>query len=230
MKQIVDIEKSLESVYEILKHCTQKDKDLISKNCSCVFYPKGKMVFREGEIPAHLICLVSGQVKLFKEGIAGRDWIARMTKSVELIGYRALFGGEAYNVSAETIHDSVICEIDKKTVFDVLKHNSSIAFEIMRLLAKELGFVHAKTITLTQKHIRGRLAETILHLGDTYGYEDDMTLKVSLSREDLASLSNMTTSNAIRTLSAFSAEHLIRLDGRKIRITDMKTLTEISKG
>jgi CRP-like cAMP-binding protein len=188
------------------------------------------MVFREGETPNHLICLISGQVKVYKEGIAGRDWIARMVNSAELLGYRALFGEENYNVSAQTIQDSIICRIEKNAVFAVMKKNNNLVFDIMKLLARELGFVHAKTITLTQKHIRGRLAEALLFLENTYGMEDDaQTLKVKLSREDLANLSNMTTSNAIRTLSAFGIEKLVELDGRKIKLLDKKALEQISQ-
>ena len=84
--------------------------------------------------------------------------------------------------------------------------------------------------TLTQKHIRGRLAESLLFLLDTYGTEEDnITIKVYLSREDVANLSNMTTSNAIRTLSAFAAENVIGISGRKIKILDLKKLDKISE-
>ncbi|MDR2026752.1 MAG: Crp/Fnr family transcriptional regulator [Prevotellaceae bacterium] len=229
-KRQIDFENSIEVVYTVLKHLTPEDKEQIAAHSACIFLPKGKMVYREGETPNHLICLVSGQVKVFKEGIAGRDWIARMFNSAELLGYRALFGEENYNVSAQTIQDSIICRIEKETVFSIMKSNYSLVFEIMKMLARELGFVHAKTITLTQKHIRGRLAETLLFLEQTYGMEEDnMTLKVRLSREDLASLSNMTTSNAIRTLSAFNVEKLVELDGRKIKLLDRKALEQISQ-
>jgi CRP-like cAMP-binding protein len=229
-KRQIDFEKSLEVVYTILRHLTPKDKELIAEHASCLFLPKGKMVFREGETPNHLVCLISGQVKVFKEGIAGRDWIARMVNSAQLLGYRALFGEEVYNVSAQTIQDSIICRIDKEAIFTILKRNHNLVFDIMKMLAKELGFVHAKTITLTQKHIRGRLAEALLFLENTYGLEDDkQTLKVKLSREDLANLSNMTTANAIRTLSAFSVEKLVELDGRKIKLLDKKLLEQISQ-
>jgi CRP-like cAMP-binding protein len=229
-KREIDFVTCLESVFTILKHLTTKDKEQIAIHSSCLFLPRGKMVFREGEIPNHLVCLISGQVKVFKEGIAGRDWIARMVNSVELLGYRALFGEETYNVSAQTIQDSIVCKIEKDTIFAILKKNPNLMFEIMKLLARELGFVHTRTITLTQKHIRGRLAEALLFLEKTYGFEDDLqTLKVKLSREDLANLSNMTASNAIRTLSAFSIEKLIELDGRKIKIIDKNALEKINQ-
>jgi CRP-like cAMP-binding protein len=67
-------------------------------------------------------------------------------------------------------------------------------------------------------------------LKDKYGFEHDgTTLKVYLSREDIANLSNMTTSNAIRTLSTFANEQMIAIDGRKIKILNSHRLERVSK-
>ena len=54
------------------------------------------------------------------------------------------------------------------------------------------------------------------------------TIMLDLSREDVANLSNMTTSNAIRTLSTFAQEEVISIDGRKIKILDLPKLERIS--
>lgn len=100
----------------------------------------------------------------------------------------------------------------------------------IRHLAKLLGTADERTVSLTQKHIRGRLAETLLFLKDSYGVEEDgYTLSIYLSREDIASMSNMTTSNAIRTLSSFAVENMIAIDGRKIRIMQDEELRKVSK-
>ena len=56
-----------------------------------------------------------------------------------------------------------------------------------------------------------------------------MTLRVYMGREDLANLSNMTTSNAIRTLTTLVTEKVIIVDGRKIKIIDEAALRKISK-
>ena len=102
--------------------------------------------------------------------------------------------------------------------------------QLIKQLAIELGKADCRTINLTQKHIRGRLAESLLFLQDCYGLEQDgATLSIYLSREDLANMSNMTTSNAIRTLSAFANEKIIAIDGKKIKIIDNKELERISE-
>ncbi len=101
---------------------------------------------------------------------------------------------------------------------------------IIKSFASELGFTRFRTVTLTQKHIRGRLAESLILLRDIYGFEDEKnTLNIHLSREDLASFSNMTTSNAIRTLTTFTKEKLIEVEGRKIRLLDEESLERISR-
>jgi CRP-like cAMP-binding protein len=74
------------------------------------------------------------------------------------------------------------------------------------------------------------MAESLLILRDTYGFEEDgKTIQVSLSRDDIASLSNMTTSNAIRTISNLSSEGLLETKGRKITILDIISLEHISE-
>jgi CRP/FNR family transcriptional regulator, polysaccharide utilization system transcription regulator len=207
-----------------------EDKEYLSKFHSCKNYKKGELIFKEGDIPEGFLCLSMGKVKVIKEGIGGREQIVRMSKPVSIIGYRALFAGDHYISSAIAIEDCKICIIEKEALFDVLKRNGNLALVMLRELAVELGFSNERTVNLTQKHIRGRLAESLIFLVRTFGFEDDnKTIKVYLSREDIANLSNMTTSNAIRTLSIFSTEGVIHLDGRKIKVLDFVELEKISR-
>ena len=153
-----------------------------------------------------------------------------MAKPIGFIGYRALFAEENYIASAVAIEDSTVCILNKDSIFRIMKGNAELTLRLIKTMATELGFSNSRTVTLTQKHIRGRLAESLLFLNETYGFEEDgSTIKVYLSREDIANLSNMTTSNAIRTLSTFASEKVIALDGRKIKILDLKKLERISE-
>jgi CRP/FNR family transcriptional regulator, polysaccharide utilization system transcription regulator len=219
----------LEDKKSIFSVLTSEQKEILKAGLNASFYKRGDYIFKEGDKPVGLICLSEGKVKVFKEGVGGREQIVRMAKPIGFIGYRALFAEENHHASAVTIEDSTICIVDRETLYKLLRMNSDLSLSIIKAFATELGFSYFRTVTLTQKHIRGRLAESLLFLKDTYGFEkDEKTLKVYLSREDIANLSNMTTSNAIRTLSAFSSEGVIAIDGRKIRILDISKLERIS--
>ena len=215
------------SVFHVL---SDEEKRMLKEEAVCRSYKKSETIFREGDTPAGLICLSTGKVKVFKEGVGGREQIVRLAKPTGFIGYRALFAEEKHTATAVAIEDSVICVMNKEHVFNLLRSNSNFSLSIIKAFASELGFSINRTVTLTQKHIRGRLAESLIFLKDTYGFEPNgQTIKVYLSREDVANLSSMTTSNAIRTLSSFARENVIALEGRKIKILDMNRLERISE-
>lgn len=219
----------LENEHSIFYPLSIEDKNQLFKNHICTVYKKGEIIFKEGDKPSGLICLAKGKVKIFIEGIGGREQIVRMSSPLGFIGYRALFAESTYTGSAVALEDSVVCIIDKEDLFSILRKNVDLTLNMIKKMAQELGISNTRTVSLTQKHIRGRLAESLLLLIDTYGFEEDgRTIRAYLSREDIANLSNMTTSNAIRTLSSFAQEDILSLDGRKITIKDLHKLERIS--
>jgi CRP-like cAMP-binding protein len=231
---MVSHEMGMKDVFEnpksIFSTLGPEEKADLQNHITFTFYKKNEFIFKEGERPSAFLFLVDGKVIIYKEGVGGREQIIRMTKPLGLIGYRALLAGELHIGSAITLEDSTIGTVSYEYLHDNLLKNPDFALRIIQKLARELGFSNMRTVTLTQKHIRGRLAESLLLLKEKYGWENDgATLKVYLSREDIANLSNMTTSNAIRTLSTFSGEKVIAIDGRKIRILDIHRLEKISK-
>lgn len=223
------IENCIEGPASIFKDLSRQELEVIIKNHTYAHYRKGEIVFKEGEKPAGLISLSTGKVKVFKEGVGGREQIIRMVRPAGLLGYRSLFAGMNYSASAIALEDSTICIIEKDAFLTLVKDSPELSLRIIRMISMELGFSNERTVSLTQKHIRGRLAESLLVLRDTYGFETDgLTIRVYLSREDIANLSNMTTSNAIRTLSTFATESVISIEGRKIKILDPNRLERIS--
>jgi CRP-like cAMP-binding protein len=222
-------ENCIDGKNSIFKMLGSEDKQLLQLHHTCTSFKKGNIIYKQGDKPTGLICLSAGKVKVLKEGI-GREQIVRMSKPVGFIGYRALFAGQPYMSTAVAIEDSKICIIEKDVLFDVIKRNGILGLAMLKEMALELGFSTERTVNLTQKHIRGRLAESLIFLIETFGFEDDKkTIKVYLSREDLANLSSMTTSNAIRTLTMFANENVLSIDGRKITVLDFSRLKRISK-
>ena len=96
---------------------------------------------------------------------------------------------------------------------------------MMKLLSDELHKAEIKLTHLAQKPIRERLAETLLFIKETYGFEaDGETLSVRLSREEIANLVGTATESTIRLLSEFKKDGMIELDGKKIKILKHKEL------
>ena len=223
-----------QSIFEnpksIFSTLTCVEKEHLRKNITFATFKKNKFIFTEGEKPLNFLFLKEGKVIIYKEGFGGREQILRMIKPLGIIGYRALLAGEVHIGSAMAIENSIVCIVSREYLLNKLLKNPDFSLRLLQIVSRELGFSNLRTVNLTQKHLRGRLAESLLLLKEKYGWENDgATLKVYLSRIDLAHLSNMTHTNAIRTLTIFAAEKVVALDGRKIRILDLQQLEKISQ-
>ena len=145
-------------------------------------------------------------------------------------GYRSAVAGDQHSSCATAIEPTVVYRVERLAFLDVIRLNNEFCFGVLELMSKDLAISESRTVNLTQKHIRGRLAESLLTLKHTYGLDEDgVTIAMYMAREDLANMSNMTTSNAIRTLSQFASEGIISLDGRKIKLLDEQELKRISR-
>ena len=226
----VIISEIMDDLSPISSLLTAEQAEELKEQLSVRHFKKNQIMYKEGDVPQYFHCLVSGKVKIFKDGVSGRTQIIRVIKPVEFFGFRAYFANENYVTAAAAFEASTLCLIPMELVDKWTRTNLKLALFFIKHLAIQLGSSDQRTVNLTQKHIRGRLAEALLFLKDCYGLEEDgATLSIYLSREDLANLSNMTTSNAIRTLSAFANEHIVAIDGRKIKLIDEEQIKRISK-
>ena len=229
-REIISTTELPQRIKEFIVLLTSEQRDEFNAHVSVQRYAKNDLIYAEGDVSTHMCFLLSGKVKISKVGIGGRMQIVRVLKPVEYFGYRAYFAQENYVTSASAFETSVVCKIPMSLIDKWMQVNIRLSLFFVRQLSVYLGDSDQRTVSLTQKHIRGRLAEALLFLYDRYGVEaDGQTLAIRLSREDLASLSNMTTSNAIRTLSTFAAEGLITVDKRTIRIDQLQQLEKISQ-
>lgn len=221
------ISEDLAAIWTIL---TPEQRRLVIENFRIHEFKKNQMIYAEKEKPVYLWCLVKGKVKMFKSGIGGRQQITRLHRPIQYFGFRAYFANELYSSNAMAFEASTLGAIPMEIVAKLIDENRQLAWFFIHELSKHLGGSDKRLVSLTQKHIRGRLAEALLTLSESFGFEEDgETLKTYMAREDLANLSNMTTSNAIRTLSSFVQEKIIVVDGRKIKILDPVALQRISK-
>lgn len=221
------ISEDLSDIWSIL---SQKEKKVITDNFEIHNFKKNQIIYPEGDTPEYLWILLKGKVKLYKDGIGGRQQILRLYRPIQYFGYRAFFAGEPYVSTAAAFEVSTLGAIRMDVVSSLIDGNMKLAWFFIKELSRHLGGSDTKIVNLTQKHIRGRLAEALIILIENYGFEEDgETLKIYMSREDIANLSNMTTSNAIRTLSNFVNERIITVDGRRIKIINEPQLLKISK-
>lgn len=211
--------------------CNLSDEEVtnLSMQKNCNYYQKGQIVFNEGNMPMGLFCINTGRVKIFQSGTVGKEQIIRLAKDSDILGYRALISGEVYSATATAIEDSKICLIPKDVFYDLVRLNSNLTSNIMKLLATELKDAENKITNIAQKPVLERLAETMIMLKEYYGYEDeDNSLNITITREEISNIVGTATETIIRLMSDLKREGIIETDGKKITILKSDELLKLA--
>ncbi len=219
---------ALRVIWEVLQNETEREK--CRNSIERVTFDKGEVIYEEGSAVKYVYFLEHGILRLFRKGINGKNYITRLLSQGQVFGLRAFLTKDVRHSTVETSTEVSVYRIESETLSYLLEHNNKICQYVMAIVTREMNNAERRTMSLLQKYTRGRLAETLLLLISYYGFkEDGQTLNVNPSRKELGELSNMTTSNAIRTLSEFAKEGVLELLGRQIKVIDIKGLENISK-
>lgn len=186
---------------------------------------KGENIFKEGENIHGIFCIKNGVCKLSKRSNNGNEQIVKLITRGELLGQRSVISDEPVNLSAVALEDMEVCFIPKAEIMGFFNENNKFSMEVMKTICGDLKEADDHLVDMAQKPVKQRLAETLLHLYDTFGTNSDNSLKVKLSREEIAGMVGTATESCIRLLSEFNKLGLIELSGKKIIITDKSRLS-----
>lgn len=205
-------------------------KEELLKMADCktsMIVKKGDVIFEEGENVNGVFCVKDGVCKMTKLSQNGKDQIVKLVKKGELLGQRSMISDEPANLSAVALEDMQVCFIPKSEIMGFFNHNNSFSMNVMKTICGDLKEADDILVGLAQKTVRERLAHTLLYLEETFGSNPDNSLKLQLSREEIAGMIGTATESCIRLLSELKKENAIELVGKKIIITDRNKLLRI---
>jgi CRP/FNR family transcriptional regulator, polysaccharide utilization system transcription regulator len=188
---------------------------------------KGETIFDEGDSLNGIYCIKDGVCKLSKLSDNGKDQIVKLVKKGELLGQRSLISEESTNLSAVAIEDMQVCYIPKQEILQFFNENNQFSLNMMKSVCGDLKDADDNMVNLAQKTVKQRLAETLLKLETDFGTHEDGSLKIQLSREEIAGMIGTATESCIRLLSEFNKEGFITLQGKKITITNKKEMQRL---
>jgi CRP-like cAMP-binding protein len=215
--------------FSSLKALTKEELLKLSDCKTSHIIKKGEVIFEEGENVNGIYCIKDGVCKLTKLSANGKDHIVKLVTKGELLGQRSMISDEPVNLSAVALEDMQVCFIPKSEVMGYFDKNNQFSMNVMKSICGDLKEADDHMVNLAQKTVKERLAETLLYLNDTFGKNEDNSLKVQLSRDELASIIGTATESCIRLLSDFNKLGLIELNGKKIILKDINKLKKLAE-
>ena len=216
--------------FNALKTLTNEELECISEHKTSLIIKKGENLMTEGNAINGLYCIKDGKGKLTKLNTNGKEQIIKFIKGGDILGHRSLLSEELVGLNAIALEDMHVCFIPKGDILDTIKENNQFSLNLMKNISHQLNEANTLISQMAQKPVKDRLAETLLHLEEVFGVDNEDFIDVILTREEIANTIGTATESAIRLLSNLKKDGVIDLHGKRIKISNKSALKNISEG
>ncbi len=181
---------------------------------------KGQRVFQEGNPVSGIYFVYSGIMKIHKKWDQEKELIIRFARQGDMIGHLGLGKEARYPASATALETSIVCYLSIPFFESTLRVNTQLTYTLMRFLADELQESHRGMRDLAHMSVKARVAHALISLKEQFGVNEEGTINITLSRQDLASFAGTTYETLFKTLNEFTREGAVKLDGKNMTLTD----------
>lgn len=213
----------------INKYCSDEWKPIISLNKISTDYPAGATIFSEGEPVNGIYEIYSGKIKVVSSYGTKMERIVNLATSEQMLGYQGLNADMIYPVTAITLEESQVTFIPIDIFYKAVKANPEMAIYLVKFYSDQLKAAEVRMKQNSTMTVKEKVIVALLTIIKSFGFsrQDEFLLSYTPSRKDIASLSDTTYATVIRVLGGLEKEKIIRLEGKAIRILDLKALQRI---
>lgn len=190
-------------------------------------YDKRQIIFSEGDAGNGFYTVVSGRVKIFKVAPEGKEHILHIFGPGEPFGEVPVFTGRPFPATAQAISGTSLLFFPKEAFVALIHQNPSLALSMIGVLSMRLREFTVQIENLSLKEVPGRLSSYLLYLSDEQENAD--TVKLVISKSQLASLLGTIPETLSRIFTKMSAAQLITVQGSDIGLLDRSGLEDLAE-
>jgi CRP/FNR family cyclic AMP-dependent transcriptional regulator len=190
-------------------------------------FPKGAVLFVEGQTPRGVFMLCSGRVKLTTCSSDGKSVITRIAEGGEVLGLSATVSGRPYMTTAETLIPCRVNFIKREDFLRFMEQNAPASLRASEHLSNNYHDALEQVRSLGLSHSASeKLAKLILEWCERNGKEDEkgISLKLTLTHEEVAQIIGASRETVTRLLGDFKNKQLIHIKGSTLIIRNKEAL------
>lgn len=196
-----------------------------------VTYPKGAVLFLEGQEARGVFVVCSGKVKLSMTSGEGRTLIVRVAECGDVIGLAGVVSGEPYNLTAETQSPAQLNFVRQGDFLALMRGHVDVALRVARELGRSY---HSACRELRLLGLSESVTEKAARLfvewsrkGEA-GAANEIRIRLALTHEEIAQQLGTSRETVSRVISRLKEKKIIALKGSVMTIRDMAALQALA--
>lgn len=195
------------------------------------FFPRGAILFGEGQSPRGVFLLCLGQAKLTASSPEGHSLTLRTVESGEVIGLSSVIGDFPYPATAETISACQVSYIPKLEFLRLLRSSSDVSMRVAKHLSMELQQAWRKSrMVALAPDTQAKLAQFLIERARKHGQSDgdDLRIALNMTHEEIARNIGASRETVSRILKELRNRGAIAVSGRAIIIHQARVLSNLT--
>jgi len=199
---------------------TDPELDLVLSKAREQRYPKGSIVFYEGDPGDFLMIILSGKVKVALLGEEGQEIILAMLGPENFFGEMAIIESAPRSATVITTEPCEFLCIDQTSFSALLEQHSSITLKILSYLSRRLREADEQIRSLAMFDIYGRIAQCLLRLGNDQGKRigGNLVIYNRPSFQELANMIGCSRETVSRAMKVLQEDGYVLVDKKEITI------------
>jgi CRP/FNR family transcriptional regulator len=196
---------------------------------STAVYPKGAILFIEGQQPRGVFILCAGKVKLSTSSREGKTIITKLSSPGDVLGLNATISNRPYEVTAEMVEPGQANFVARDAFLAFLREHGDVAVRVAEQLSRNYyaAYEEIKTLGLatspSEKFARLLLAWPI----ESRDVGKGVQLRMTLTHEEIAEMIGTTRETVSRLFSEFKKKQLVSVKGTTLTIRNTRVLQDL---
>jgi CRP/FNR family cyclic AMP-dependent transcriptional regulator len=194
-------------------------------------YPKGAVLFVEGQAPRGIFVLCKGRVKLSICSTDGKTLILKIAEAGEVLGLSATLSGKPYELTAETIDPCQINFVKREDFMRFLRDHSEACLRVAEQLSDKYNAACREIRSLGLSHSAAeKLAKLLLEWTNKNGEANktEPRVKLALTHEEIAQMIGTSRETVTRLFAELKKKQVVQSKGSTLVIKNKAALKAIA--
>jgi CRP/FNR family transcriptional regulator len=194
-------------------------------------YPKGAILFVEGQAPRGIFVLCKGRVKLSICSTDGKTLILKIAEAGEVLGLSASVSGNPYELTAETIDPCQVNFVKREDFLRFLKEHSEACLRVAEQLSEKYNSACREIRSLGLSHSAAeKLAKLLLEwtAKNGEGAKQEPRIKLALTHEEIAQMIGTSRETVTRLFAEMKKKQIVQAKGSTLVIRNKVALKALA--
>lgn len=214
----------------LFRRVAPEDRRRIAEFARAKSYRRGDTIFAEGDPSDSFFTIASGRVKIVKMLPSGKDVILEIFGAGDPFGAVAAYEGRPFPASAIALEDTTCLLVPRQAFFSLLEQHPSLVRGLLLGLTIRLIELTNRVAELSGARVEARFARFFLKIAENSGRPErgGIFVPLPLTRQELADLTGTTIETAIRIMSRWGKENLVRTERDGFVLVDRQALEALA--